>query len=206
MNIELIPVIELNYYNEKVKTPNGSYLEFAKEWDNSHKESFLLAGFKEEFKPYESGMSFYKLNEISDINLIKIITDYFEEFESGVSITDDDIQPLDGGYVLMVNGNNEIFPQCCGNLGDIESWEGIIDPENDYFWNGHPTPIVKQKSDNIILDLSEMNQNEVLINREKLKTALIKTQKELRSFAERINRIENDYGISKLGEKLIYNQ
>ena len=41
MNIELIPVIELNYYNERVKTPNGSYLEFPKEWDNSHKENFL---------------------------------------------------------------------------------------------------------------------------------------------------------------------
>lgn len=206
MNIELIPVIELNYYNEKVKTPNGSYLEFPKEWDNSHKENFLLASFNEEFKPYQSGMSFYKLNEIPNNNLIKIIADYFEEFESVKLITDNDIQPLDGGFILMVDGKNKIFPQCCGNLGDIESWEGIIDPENDYFWNGHPTPIIKQKSDNIIFDLSELNESEISINREKLKIALIKTKEELRCFVDRINRLENDYGITKLGEKLVYNQ
>ncbi|WP_452596738.1 hypothetical protein, partial [Pontimicrobium sp. MEBiC01747] len=192
MNIELIPVIELNYYNEKVKTPNGSYLEFPKEWDNSHKENFLLASFNEEFKPYQSGMSFYKLNEIPNNNLIKIIADYFEEFESVKLITDNDIQPLDGGFILMVDGKNKIFPQCCGNLGDIESWEGIIDPENDYFWNGHPTPIIKQKSDNIIFDLSELNESEISINREKLKIALIKTKEELRCFVDRINRLEND--------------
>lgn len=206
MNLELIPVIELTYYNEKVETPNGSYYEFPKDWDIAHKENFVLAGFKDEFKIYESGMSFYKPNEITKPNLIRIIEIYFKEFELGSIITDDDIQPLDGGYILRDNNTNLIFPQCCGNLGDIESWNGIVNPNNNYFWNGHPTPKIIHKDERIIFDMSEFKQKEFSINREDLKIALIKTQNELNNFSYRINQLEQDYGITDLGNKLVFNQ
>jgi len=208
MKLELIPVIELMYFNEKVETPNGAYFEFPDEWDKAHKENFTLSGFTDEFKVCEPGMSLYRLNQISDNNLSKIIALYFEEFEEDEQITDDDIQPLAGGYILKINNQNKIFPQCCGDLGDYESWEGITDPNNEYFWNGHPTPLIKQVNENIVFDLSEMNnqkENSLAINREDLKLALVQTKKELNDFIERINLLKSNYEIKDLGDKLVFN-
>jgi len=206
MDLELIPLIELHYYDEDVNSPSGSSSELPKEWDKYNEKGFALAGFKDKFQPYESGSWLYKLNEITESNLIKIVEKYFEEFELDESLTDDNIKPLDGGYILKTINKNLLYPQCCGNLGDIDSWEGIINPNNTYFWNGHPTPIIIQKNENIVFDLTDMNQKEISIDREKLKTALQETKKQLSNFSKRINKLENNYGIDNLGEKLIFNQ
>lgn len=205
MNLELIPVIELHYYNEKIESPEGNSFEFPNEWDKYNDNSFIAAGFKDKFLPYEPGSWLFKLNEITESNLTKIIEYYFEEFESDEPITDDHLQPLDGGYILKANNRNLIYPQCCGNLGDIESWEGITNPKSSYFWNGHPTPIIIQKNSNVVFDLTEMNKKEISIDRGKLKTALIETNKQLSDFAKRINGLEKNYGIKDLGNKLIFN-
>ncbi|WBV56161.1 hypothetical protein PFY10_18335 [Chryseobacterium daecheongense] len=74
MKVELIPVIEITNYDQDIPTPSiRSILEYADEWENYHISINLSAGYTKQLKPYFKGSSFYKISEISDADLLKII-------------------------------------------------------------------------------------------------------------------------------------
>ena len=108
MNIELIPVIEITYFNSAPSPEKGPYWEFQNEWESYAKTRLKNAGFKDEFEPYKKGSSFYEPHKISLSNLKKLIIDWFEIFDGS---NHDEILPFYGGYVLKIDGKDVYYPQ-----------------------------------------------------------------------------------------------
>ncbi|QQT54542.1 hypothetical protein I6I98_04605 [Sphingobacterium multivorum] len=84
MALELIPVIEIGYHNQGIPTPDKyPYWEYHILWDKYNAESHKKAGFKDDLNPYLAGSSFYRLSEITDSNLTKLVIDHTHEMRAG---------------------------------------------------------------------------------------------------------------------------
>ena len=198
MMLRLVPVIELGYADEGVETPErGPYWEYPADWDNFNNESYKRAGFKDAFTPFDAGSSLYEIEKISDDNLKKIVLDHTEELRNG-EYDRDQASPLFGGYILEIYSEGRFYPQCCGNLGDIQFWRNISNGK-DSFYEGHPAPIVKFENDDIVFDLSVREFDEAFtplpdkrtfrFKKEDLKEAINACELILERFAQRIQKI-----------------
>ena len=218
MKVQLIPVIEITNYDDDIQVPLFSpYWEFPDEWQDYHMSANIKAGFSGDMKPYVKGFSLYKITEISDADLLKVI---HKEIE--IQQADEDSGTIDlncslaGGYVLNIDGSDCYFPQCCADLGDIEDWEDLLDDDHSYFYMGHPSPAIEKYDHKIILDFlnSEIQENyappvsdhRIEVDKEALKIAVDHVKKELHAFAQRllnINQTEN-LNIPEIDKILMY--
>lgn len=198
MKIELIPVIEIQNYNEVIPMPpSGPYWEFADEWEDYRLSTNVQAGFSNNLKSYSKGCSFYRTSEIPDSDLLKVVQKEIDRQK------DDDHPeivelacPLIGGFILNINGADIYYPQCCGDLSSIECWNDLLSDEYSYFYMGHPSPGIIKTEKTIIFDFlnSEIQENyappvqkdHVELDKDVLRTALEKTNRELEHFAERL--------------------
>lgn len=208
MEVELIPVIEVNYYPEAIPMPEkGPYWEYENDWEEYRLRCFQEAQLNTRMEAIKKGSPLFRINSIPKENIPKIIKKHFQEMFDEDEITTEEILSLDGGYVLRINGNDELFPQCCGTLKDIKEWKNICDGKDD-FWIGHPYPNIIQKGDEITLECLEEfvppAKNEIEINRANLKEAISKAEYELNEFSTRLNEFKSIYDIENLGEKLIF--
>ena len=196
--MKLIPVIELGYENQGVETPeHGPYWEYPNEWDDFNNESYKKAGFKDSFTPFDPGRSLYEIDLISDENLKKIVVDHTEELRKG-EYDREQASLLFGGYVLEINGERLFYPQCCGDLGDIQFWRNISNGQES-FYEGHPAPIVKFEKDEVLFDLTVREFDEEFtpipqkrvfeLNKDELKKAIRQAELTLEKFANRIQVI-----------------
>lgn len=210
MEIRLIPVIELFRISDKVEMPDkGPYWEDVDEWDEYNRQCLVANGFSE-IESYSKGSNFYELSKINGSNLLLQIKYRTEGW------TLDEICPFDGGYILNVNGEDLLYPQCCGDLGDIESWIELSKGDFTLLWQGHPWPIIDVKKNKIIFDLSvgEFDEHFVPvplkekfeIDRASLKIAVDNLMKELDQFAVKLNGINNEMklGFENLAKILIW--
>lgn len=202
MTIELIPVIELGYNNQDIQFPDKNpYWVFPEEWDKYRSDTYLKAGFKDHFTPYLQGSSFYKLTDITDNNLIKLTKDHTEEMRNG-NYAREQASAFLGGYVLRINGQDKYFPQCCGDLSDIQYWDKLLTEEKISFYQGHPEPQVTITTDTIIFDFTvgEFDEhfapppidNRLEFSKIELNKALQIVKTELKIFAGRIIKINID--------------
>ncbi len=216
MTIELIPVIEIVYSNQGVTAPEKQpYWDNSDIWDKYHEECYQKAGFKDKLTPYLKGSSFYKLDDITDNNLTKLTIDHTQEMRDGKYERPQDTCSFWGGYVLQVNGQDKYFPQCCGELSDINYWENISNGKNSYH-EEHPTPQLKFENSRIVFDFStdefdepfQPTPTEIIlsIDRLQLKRAVEKAKTELQIFEQRLNKInENEkLNIDNIGGLLIW--
>jgi len=215
MTIDLIPVIEIGYNNQDVKSPDQyPYWDNSEVWDRYHKECYGKAGFKDEMKPYLKGSSFYKLTDISHDNLIKLTKDHTEEMRTG-KYSREQACAFFGGYVLQVDGQDKYFPQCCGELSDIIYWERLANGQTSYY-EGHPEPETKFKGDFIVFDFSGDEDDPfqppppdtiLKIDKSSLKKAVEKVKVELKDFAEKLREINTDenLNIENIESLLIWN-
>lgn len=216
MKIELIPVIEIGYNNQDVPIPvKYPYWKFPELWNKYNYENHKKAGFKDKFMPYLAGSSFYRLSEITDDNLSKLVIDHTQEMREG-KYQREQASPLFGGYVLRIDGEDKYFPQCCGDLSDINYWEKLAN-RKDGFYAGHPQPQVKINANNIILDFSVGEFDEHFVPTPKdtiasldiffLKNAIDVAKQELKIFALRLEKInrDNNLTIDKISNLLIWN-
>ena len=103
MTIELIPVIEIGYNNQDVPTPDKyPYWEYPELWDKYNSDSYKKAGFKDEFKPYLAGSSFYRLSDITDRNLSKLVIDHTQDLRNG-KYEREQASAFFSGYVININ-------------------------------------------------------------------------------------------------------
>ncbi len=215
--MELIPVIEIGYNNQGVTTPDKSpYWEYPELWDKYHSDNFQKAGFEDNLKPYLAGSSFYRLSEISENNLTKLIFDHTKDMREG-KYNREQASPLFGGYVLRIDNQDKYFPQCCGDLADIHYWENLAEGNESGFYAGHPEPQVKIKDDKIIFDFTvgefdehfvpTPKENIIYFDTTSLKIAIEKAKMELEIFEQRIKRINQDkkLNIDRISELLIWN-
>lgn len=218
MKIELIPVIEINNYDQDVPMPpQGPSWEFPNEWEKYFLTANLEAGFSKDLKPYSKGSSLYQINDISSSDLLKIIQTKIDIEESDDELTLEDlVSPFNGGYILKIDGNNKYFPQCCSDLGDITEWDDLLDDEDHNFYMGHPSPRIEKSENTIIFDFlnSEIQDNytppvledQIIVDKNELANTIEGAKKELKIFAEKliqINESEN-LNIPNIEKLLIY--
>ncbi|GAB3864657.1 hypothetical protein GCM10028824_02490 [Hymenobacter segetis] len=215
MKIELIPVIEIGYNNQGVTEPEKyPYWQYPNIWDTYNEQSYQRAGFKDKLKSYVGGSSIYKLTDISDNNLTKLTIDHTQELRDG-KFEREQASAFFGGYVLRIDGHDAYFPQCCGDLSDINYWERLADGQTSYY-NGHPGPYIKFEGTNVLLDFSvdefdeqfqptPVEQN-LLVDRNELKCAVEKAKVELQFFEKRLNQIDKveNLNIDNIGGLLIW--
>lgn len=152
---------------------------------------------------------------ISMFNLTKLVVDEVnearEDFDDPSQYDDEDyIAAFSGGYILKIDGKEKLYPQCCGDLRDIRSWESLL-VETDYFdfWIGHPSPSIIKKETSIVFDLNNSNVKEPYtptptdyyfeIDRYALQQAINQVKEELNILAQKIQEIN-------IKEKLNVNQ
>jgi len=144
MKCNLIPVVEIGYCNQGVPTPAlFPPWEHPDEWVPYYAKCYSTAGFPDPFHPVRPGLPLYRLSEITMENLDKLIRDHLEPFFTG-EIQREDIVPLFGGYVLIVDDEPLLYPQCCGDLADLGFWRALAAGREDVAWEGHPCPEVTQ--------------------------------------------------------------
>ncbi|WP_419700727.1 hypothetical protein [Mucilaginibacter sp. NFX135] len=199
MKVKLIPVIRIGYHNQGIPVPEkGPYWSYSALWDNYNAANYIKAGFKDRFKPYLSGSTFYTLSSLSKDNLIKIIKDHaYDIINNKYARTE--ASPLNGGYVLNVDDEDIYFPQCCGDLSDINYWEKLVFNNQLSFFAGHPEPQLEIKKDTIIFDfeVGEFDEhfvpppayNKVEVHKIDLKGAIEHVNAELHHFADVIKKI-----------------
>lgn len=216
MTVELIPVIEIGYNNLGVKAPDKyPYWDNSEIWDKYHDECYQKAGFKDKLIPYLKGSSFYKLSDITDNNLTKLTIDHTQEMRDG-KYGREQASALFGGYVLRIDGQDKYFPQCCGDLADIQYWENLAKGKESGFYAGHPEPQVKIQGEKITFDFSvgEFDEhfaptpkdNLVLFDIPSLRKAIETVKEELITFEKRIEKINQGekLNIDNIGGLLIW--
>lgn len=206
MNIELIPVIEITYFNSAPSPEKGPWWEYQDDWENYAQIRLKNAGFIDEFKPYKKGSSFYEPHKLSFPNLKKLIIDWFESFD-GSNL--DDILPFYGGYVLKVDNKDVYFPQCCGDLGDIVYWEKIIKENKNCYYNGHPAPLISFSQSEVTFTFDETDEqfspptpDSLALNLNVLEKALNKALKKLKEFEQNILKVSDEVDLKLKGEQL----
>lgn len=201
MSVILIPVIEIEYYSDKIASPTVSgYYDYPNEWSEYNRLSLIEAGYTDSLVTYLKGSSFYKLEDISEINLLHHLRRELEECE--------DIEELckfSGGYVLNIDGVDILFPQCCSALADIESWQLLITGDTNGFWQGHPIPQITIEGGFIRFDVSCSNGERFIppppqevfeFKVSDLASAVKLAEKELLIFAKRLEQINDDYDLN----------
>ncbi|GAA5098558.1 hypothetical protein GCM10023210_34850 [Chryseobacterium ginsengisoli] len=218
MKIELIPVIEITNYDQDIPMPpSGPHWEFPDEWENYHISASLKVGFSESFTPYFKSSSLYRLSEISDEDLLKIIEREISELETDEDFEIEDLlSPLDGGYILKIDDVDKYFPQCCTDLSDIKDWENLLDNDEPHFYIGHPYPKVEKSGNKIVFDFlnSPIKENyappvfedRIEVDKESLKIAIESAKNELHCFAQQLIKINisQNLNIPAIDKILIY--
>jgi len=197
MSLELIPVLEIGCSDQEIGIPSDMNPEM---WEQYYNEYHKKAGLK----PYKKGLFFYKLSDVSGENLTKLILDHTHAMREGI-FERGQMCSFFGGYVLRVGQQDEFFPQCCGELSDIWYWERIAMEENSYC-EGHPAPQVSFKEGKITFDFSVGELDELFqpnpprlklcVDGKELKKAVEVAKKELKSFGQRLNKINEEKGFN----------
>lgn len=216
MAVELIPVIEIGYSNQDIVVPEKyPYWKYPELWDKFNSDCYKKAGFEDEFKPYLAGSSFYRISELTNNNLTKIVIDHTQDLRDG-KYEREQVGVLFGGYVLRIDGQDKYFPQCCGDLADIKYWKNLANGTEQGFYAGHPEPQIKIHGDKIILDftVNEFDEHFVPTPSENivqffvsdLEEAIQVAKAELEMFEQRLEKINQDekLNIDNIGELLIW--
>ncbi|MBM9547402.1 hypothetical protein JWG40_10265 [Leptospira sp. 201903074] len=214
--LELIPVIEIGYNNQGVEVPNKyPYWAYSALWDKYHSDCHTQAGFVNSFNPYLAGSSFYRLSEITDINLTKLIIDHTKDLRER-KFEREQANAFFGGYVLRIDGQDKYYPQCCGDLSDIKYWENLVNKKECGFYSGHPEPKVKIKEKIITFDFTvdefgecfspTPEENIIQFDILSLKKAIEIVKRELSLFEQKINIINKreNLNIENIGGLLIW--
>ncbi|WP_300671060.1 hypothetical protein [Soonwooa sp.] len=218
--IQLIPVIDIFISNAEVKSPShGPYWEYQKDWNNYNTECLRRVGLSENMTPYLVGSSFYEINKINQSDLLKLI---LLEIEKQQTEEEKEICDLvcsfEGGYILKIEGENILFPQCCSNLADIQEWENLTTSETISFYSGHPSPQISKMENSLLFDFENTETNEsfcppilhssVVILISDLKDAVATAKTELKTFSQKLELVndENNLNIKNIAKILIYGE
>jgi len=216
MKIELIPVIEIEYNNQKVELlKKHPYWKNQDIWYKYRSTLLKKAGFEDVFEPYLKGSPFYEPQKISDKNLEKIVVDHTKELREGEYKRREQASCFLGGYVLKIDGEDKYFPQSCGDLSDIFYWEKLSLKKKSYY-EGIPAPNYTFWCNNVFFDFSVSDYDEAFkptppdvslkVDLRGLKIAIGKAKNELNKLSERVIKINQhmNWGIERIDDLLIW--
>ena len=139
--MELINTIEISpydYANAEYEYPNGSSKDFPDEWDEFWKKCLADKNL-ENLKPIKKGSYLVNVNSIKNSELKEILKNELKEVE--LDDYEEQVGKICGGIVIKTGGEIRIEPTCCGDIGNLHSWEKIFENMNQdwrQLWIGHP--------------------------------------------------------------------
>jgi len=206
MQVQLIPVIELFYLVDSVALPaQGPYWKHVASWRDYHERNLRANGFSPRLRPYLPGSAFHRIAELSDADISRLIRLHCHE---GLTGSGDwrDVRPLPGGYVLRVGGLDVLFPQCCSDLGDLQSWRRIAQGQGAYLYSGHPSPFISRQNQSASFDFNTNGHSEgftpppalhsVTVPLAQLMQAVQAAERELRIFAARLELLNVEQALN----------
>ena len=128
MNVELIPLIELPTYKfQDLDNVNNNKEKRRLLIERNYSHVSTLTQFHE---------GFYKINEISDVDLVRAIKLHVSDLPIEESCS------FFGGYALKMNEKIVLLPQCCGLLSEINDWKRLLSKNFEPFFlmECHPSP------------------------------------------------------------------
>lgn len=202
MDVVMIPVIEITYYNDHVALPQGNYRNNPREWELYKRECKKRAGFTDIITAFPAGSDFYRVRDLPDSTVKKLVLDLLAENE-GEQPIEDRLLPFDGGFVLQINGEARIMPECCCDLLSVHEWDNLVNGKVG-FWIGHPEPEVSVAGDTITF-ITYLSETPVVVSRLDLKNALEQARIELQAFAQRLVALEQaeGWGINNIDKLLV---
>ncbi|MES2702411.1 MAG: hypothetical protein V4649_07220 [Bacteroidota bacterium] len=214
--VELVPVIELGHYDTGISAPKaGPFWKNSMEWDQFYTAYYAKAGFADPLPTYLPGSSFCRIEDLSDRNLQKLVKDHTKDMREG-KYTREEASAFFGGYVLRLNENDKYFPQCCGDLSDIQYWQKLAYEGELTFYQGHPVPAISITSNRIIFDFTvdefeegfvpPVIERTIEVNQAELATAVEKVKKQLENFSNKLMAINlsESLGVSDIDNLLVW--
>lgn len=207
--IEFIPVLELPTKKDKEseKHPKGTSLTNTKDWNN-YQETELSKNYQDIGKPISKGVFQYRLLDLSNDDLIKVIRLHISDMDIKDSCS------LFGGYALKIDNEIVLYPQCCGLLEEINDWAKLLIENFDSFYlmECHPSPKFTKKADKVIIDCNEDDtgpffpptDKQIIVDYNDLKNALIKLMDSLKLFSQRLDELSDYFRHEKISDILIW--
>jgi hypothetical protein len=150
--------------------------------------------------PYHPALPFYRLCDLSDDMLKAVVLEHTAALHAG-EYERDDACPLFGGYVLRIDNEDKLFPQCCGDLSDIVYWRRLSDGQHA-ICEGHPAPEVEFQGDMVRLDCAVWEHEEsfvprppeniIIIKKTELQKAVQHVMPQLKMLGRRILTMEQE--------------
>ena len=174
----------------------------------------MYSSMKSEWLPYLQGASFAAMSELSDAALTELVLLHTEDLRAG-KYSREEACALWGGFVLRIDGADSYFPQCCGELSDIQFWRNTAQGI-DSFREGHPVPLVTLTGDKIHFDFCVKENEEpfdpppsellLTIDKAALVHALPEAEAALQLLEKRLEKIntENNLQLENIGSLLIW--
>ncbi len=207
--IEFIPLIEpaTKKDAESVIIPGGTFINNSIEWDVYQKKE-IDKNYLNFPEPISSGIYQYKLFDIEIEDLDRVINLHIGDTDIRESIS------LFGGYAISINGNIELFPQCCGLLEEIQFWKNILNENFGEFYlkESHPSPSIKRKRDEIVVCCKDdyeaffpsTTKAEIKLDHQEAKSALRKLLNELEAFSVKLNSLSSLYKCENISNIMIW--
>lgn len=195
--MNLIPVIEFEpgfYRTKDYEIPGYQDIDG---WDKYWKNSLADAGI--------TGLEAYKKG--SWLVEIEKLIEHYQAIEIMIQNQLARIEPdpeldlieqlisLNGGYILEVDETNIIYPQCCGDLENLQEWKDAskyLDNTEKMLWIGHPWLMVSAINEEY-LQIRETAEYGVPpepvtfeLNRNDLKLSIIEAENKLAKFQQAV--------------------
>ncbi len=120
-----------------------------------------------------------------------------------------ELNPLNGGYVLVVDGKSRVWPTCCGDLANSMEWKmaaAYREPIWKMVWIGHPWVSVRYINDKIEIsephDRDEPQRLCVSTSPDKLAAAVDHADRLLDDFRMRVAKVLPELVKPELVEKV----
>lgn len=204
--MKLIPVLELEpslYAKQHREIPESSERDA---WHSYWKESLADSGI-ENLEPYEHSSWLVPLDSILEPQIIAAVLNQHlgltntRSQDTSLSL-DERISPLPGGYILEIDENTKIRPQCCGTLEDLHNWKHALQSsgaDEQTLWIGHPWLMVSSVA-NEHLRLREtveygepIDLIDIQVEKKNLEQAIQWAEAKLIDFGNRLRPVLKDF-------------
>lgn len=209
--IDFIPLIELPTIKGAQSNiiPKGTSFTNTKEWD-VYQEMVLRKNYIDIPRPIVTGIYQYRLFDIKIEDLRTIIKLHIGDMPIKDSCS------LFGGYAISINGQIELYPQCCGLLEEIQQWKKILNENFEDFslLECHPSPRITKNQDRIIIFCDDKDEpffpyfskNKIELDYQTTKKALIIILNQLHFFSEKLESLATEFKVNNIANILIWGQ
>lgn len=196
--MKLVPVVEFepaDYQIHHYEIPEGLGRDYLDEWHRYWQNSLADSGIID-LKPCQKGSWLVTIEELIDRDRVLeiLLYKYFNKIDlNSTEDLEEQLGSLSGGYILEVTETIKIFPECCGDLGNISEWKNAseyLKREETMLWIGHPWLMVSAIDEEHLrikrtAEYGEPGEPVILeLKRSDLRSAIVYAEKKLSEFQQ----------------------